>query len=103
MNCLNVDFKIDGIEKVAGEFSDNLLEHLFEDPENKILVHQTYRARTFLKFLNEVYKRHKNDYGKKSDVDMIVRFVNHPKIGAIFLVRIGNYTYGLCPTRPVKE
>ena len=50
MNCLIVDFKIDGIEKVAGEFSDGLLEHLFEDPENKILVDQTYRARTFLKF-----------------------------------------------------
>ena len=41
MNCLNVDFKIDGIENAAGEFSDNLLEHLFEDPENKILVDQT--------------------------------------------------------------
>ena len=103
MNCLNVDFKIDGIEKAAGEFSDNLLEHLFEDPENKILVDQTYRARTFLKFLNEVYKLHKNDYGKKSEVDMTVKFVNHPKIGVMFLVKIGDYTYGLCPTRPVKE
>ena len=101
MNCLNVDFKIDGIEKAAGEFSDEFVTHLFDN--NEVVVNQTYRARTFLKFLNEVYKRHKNDYGKKSEVDMTVKFVNHPKIGAMFLVKIGDYTYGLCPTRPVEE
>lgn len=101
MNCLNVDFKIDGIEKVSGEFSDEFITHLFDN--NEVVVNQTYRARTFLKFLNEVYKRHKNDYGKKSEVDMTVKFVNHPKIGAMFLVKIGDYTYGLCPTRPVEE
>ena len=101
MNCLNVDFKIDGIEKAAGEFSDEFITHLFDN--NEVVVNQTYRARMFLKFLNEVYKRHKNDYGKKSEVDMTVKFVNHPKIGAMFLVKIGDYTYGLCPTRPVEE
>ena len=68
MNCLNVDFKIDGIEMAAGEFSDEFITHLFDN--NEVVVNQTYRARMFLKFLNEVYKRHKNDYGKKSPVDM---------------------------------
>ena len=101
MNCLNVDFKIDGIEKAAGEFSDEFITHLFDN--NEVVVNQTYRARMFLKFVNEVYKIHKNDYGKKSEVDMTVKFVNHPKIGVMFLVKIGDYTYGLCPTRPVEE
>jgi len=101
MNCLNVDFKIDGIENASGEFSDEFITHLFDN--NEVVVSQTYRARTFLKFLNEVYKRHKNDYGKKSEVDMTVKCVNRPKIGVMFLVKIGDYTYGLCPTRPVEE
>jgi hypothetical protein len=32
-----------------------------------------------------------------------MQFVQHPKLGAMFLVKIGDYTYGLCPTRPVEE
>lgn len=101
MNCLNVDFKIDGIEKVSGEFSDEFITHLFDN--NEVVVNQTYRARMFLKFINEVYKIHKNDYGKKSPVDMTMQFVQHPKLGAMFLVKVGGHTYGLCPTRPEEE
>jgi len=101
MNCLNVDFKIDGIEKAAGEFSDEFITYLFDN--NEVVVDQTYRARTFLKFINEVYKIHKNDYGKKSPVDMRMQFVQHPELGAVFLVKIGDHTYGLCPTRAEEE
>jgi len=46
MNCLNVDFKIDGIEKVSGEFSDEFITHLFDN--NEVVVSQTYRARIFV-------------------------------------------------------
>ena len=101
MNCLNVDFKIDGIEKVSGEFSDEFITHLFDN--NEVVVSQTYRARIFLKFINKVYKIHKNDYGKKSPVDMTMQFVQHPKLCAMFLVKIGDHTYGLCPTRAKEE
>lgn len=101
MNCLNVDFKIDGIEKASGEFSDEFITHLFDN--NEVVASQTYRARMFLKFINAVYKIHKNDYGKKSPVDMTVQFVQHPKLGAIFLMKIGDYTYGVCPTRAEEE
>jgi len=52
MNCLNVDFKIDGIEKAAGEFSDEFITHLFDN--NEVVVSQTYRARIFLKFSGTV-------------------------------------------------
>ena len=56
-----------------------------------------------MKFINKVYKIHKNDYGKKSPVDMTMQFVQHPKLGAMFLVKIGDHTYGLCPTRAKEE
>ena len=46
MNCLNVDFKIDGIEKASGEFSDEFITHLFDN--NEVVVSQTYRARIFV-------------------------------------------------------
>lgn len=101
MNCLNVDFKIDGIEKAAGEYSDEFITHLFDN--NEVVVNQTYRARMFLKFINEIYKIHKNDYGKKSLVDMTMQFVQHPKLGAMFLVKVGDHTYGLCPTQSEEE
>ena len=54
MNCLNVDFKIDGIEKAAGEFSDEFITHLFDN--NEVVVNQTYRARMFLKFIKTATK-----------------------------------------------
>jgi hypothetical protein len=101
MSAFAEDFKIDGICGASGEFSPLFLQNCIGDGD--IAVNQTYKARQFLKFVNEVYKRHKNDYGKKSSIDMTMQFVTHPKVGPIFVVKVGEATYGLCPSRSDVE
>lgn len=96
MTAFAEDFQIDGITGASGEFSAIFLQNCIGAGD--VVVDQSYRARQFLKFINEVYKRHKNDYGKKSSIDMQLQFVTHPKVGEIFVVKIGDKTYGLCPT-----
>ena len=96
MSAFVEDFEIDGVVGASGEFSGLFANNCLKDCE--IIVNQSYRARTFLKFVNEVYKRHKDDYGKKSPVDLRMKFVNHPKVGAMLVIEIGDKKYGLCPT-----
>jgi len=97
LNTFIEDFEIDGVTGASGEFNPLFLQNCIGDGD--MIVNQTYKARQFLKFINGVYKRHKDDYGKRSSVDMKLEFVNHPKVGPIFVVKIGDKVYGLCPSQ----
>ena len=99
MSAYSEDFNIDGVTGAAGELSNEFYEVLLL---NQSVVCQTYRARRFLKFVDEVCKRHKHDYGKKSRIDLVMRFVEYPGIGPIFVIEIGDKKYGLCPTTSVE-
>lgn len=90
------DFKIDGVTGVSGEFSDEFIKSVL--PGAACEFEQTYRARNLLKFIGEVYKRHKNDYGKRSRLDCNVRVYYVDGVGPVFTIDSGGKVYGICPS-----
>ena len=97
LNVFDDDFEFDGISHVSGVFSEKFVGTCLSGCP--VAVDQTYRARAFLKFANELYKRHKGDFKRGSHVDVRVQMVEHPRVGPILVVKIGELVYGLCPTR----